>query len=126
MAVCDHMLVYLNSLTWTHDPDALVFDIKAAQHLGVHLQGAHEFPSVLDGVGSLRGALEFDAILRATPEQLTSGQTNIYKEIAIGLKGGAQRNVGLELLAQKLLQNRSSKANFGPSDARNARKVLSA
>eukprot|EP00966_Prymnesium_polylepis_P310005 7162496-Prymnesium_polylepis.1 len=101
---CDHMLLYLNTNTWTHDPEALAADIREVQRLGVHLQASHEFPSVLD-MGSARGALDFDAVmLRATPEEMKSGETSIYTEIAIGLKGGEQREVGLALLAEKLVE----------------------
>ena len=98
---CHHMLVYLNAATWTHDQEALAVDIREAQRLGVHLQLCHEFPSVLDP-GSARRALNFKLIMDTTPRDLTSGARNVYKEIAISLKGGEQREVGLAALASKL------------------------
>ena len=98
---CDHMLVYLNAVTWMHDQEALAVDIYEAQRLGVHLQPCHEFRSVLD-CGSARKALDFKQIMDATPPALTSGARNIYKEIAISLKGGELREVGLAALASKL------------------------
>eukprot|EP00966_Prymnesium_polylepis_P311978 7208523-Prymnesium_polylepis.1 len=38
----------------------------------------------------------------ATPIDLTSGTRNIYKQIAISLKGGELREVGLSALAAQL------------------------
>jgi len=97
------MLVYLNALTWTHDPEALAADIREAQRLGVHLLPCHEFPSVLDA-GSARAALDFKAIIDATPEGLKKAPTNIYSEIAIGLKSGQLREPGLLRLAAALIK----------------------
>ena len=57
LAACDHMLVYLNALTWTHDPEKLAADIRDAQRVSLHLQPCHEFPSPIDP-GSARRALE--------------------------------------------------------------------
>jgi len=99
---CDLMLIYLNAVTWMHDQEALAVDIREAQRLGVHLQLCHEFPSVLD-TGSARKALNFKQIMDATPTDLTSGARNIYKQIAISLKGGESREVGLAALASKLI-----------------------
>ena len=100
---CDHMLVYLNALTWTHDPESLEADIREAQRLGVHLQLCHEFPSVLDP-GSARAALDFKAIMEATPLELRRGARNIYKQIAIALKGNGLRDIGLQNVAAKLVE----------------------
>ena len=96
------MLVYLNGLTWTHDPESLAVDIRQAQHLGVHLQLSHEFPSVLDPK-SARIALSFKQIMDATPQHLTRGARNIYQQIAISLKGGELRDVGLANVAASLV-----------------------
>jgi len=98
---CDHMLIYLNADTWTHDPEALTVNVSEAQRIGVHLQLCNEFPSVLDP-GSARKALAFKQIMDATPPDLTSGERNIYMQIAISLKGGEMREVGLAALAAKL------------------------
>jgi len=102
VSACDHMLVYLNEQTWNHNPEALEVEIREAQRLGVHLQLAHEFPSLLDP-GSARRALGFTQIMEATPDGLKQGARNIFKEIAIGLKGGELREVGLAVLAAKLV-----------------------
>jgi len=99
---CDHMLVYLNAVTWMHGQEALAVDIREAQRLGVHLQPCHEFPSVLDSSGSVRKALNFKQIMDMTPPDLTIGARNIYQQIAIPLKGGELREVGLAALASKL------------------------
>lgn len=97
------MLVYLNGLTWTHSPEALAVDLQEAFRLGVHLHPCHEFPSVLDS-GSDRAALEFKAIMDATPPHLKKSPTNVYSQIAIALKGGELREVGLHLLAARLAE----------------------
>ena len=102
VGACDHMLVYLNAITWTDDPEALAVDIREAQRVGVHLQLCHEFRSVLDP-GSARKAQNFKYIMDATPPDLSSGARNIYKQIAISLKGGELREVGLAALASKLV-----------------------
>jgi len=100
---CSHMLLYLNGATWTHAPGELSSDIQKAQSLGVHLQLCHEFPSVID-TGSARNALEFKKIMHATPEELKQGDCNVYRQIAIALKGGDLRDVGLSNLAALLVQ----------------------
>jgi len=98
---CDHMLVYLNALTWTHEPESFAADIREAQRAGLHLQPCHEFPSVLDS-GSSRRALEFKQIHDSTPADLRQGPTNIYSQIGIALKGGELREPGLANLAARL------------------------
>jgi len=97
------MLVYLNALTWTGNPEALANDIRAAQRIGVHLQPCHEFASVLDP-GSQREALAFKEIMEGTPPDLKAGPTNIYSQIAIALKGGDLRQVGLVNLAARIAE----------------------
>jgi len=34
LSACDHMLIYLNALTWTHDPEPLAAEIREAQRMG--------------------------------------------------------------------------------------------
>jgi hypothetical protein len=92
------MLVYLTALTWTHDPEPFAAEIREAQRQGLHLQLCHEFPSVID-LGSSRYALEFKAVMDATPADLKKWPTNIYSQIAIALKGGELRKPGLSVLA---------------------------
>mmetsp|Transcript_20685 Transcript_20685/g.61519 ORF Transcript_20685/g.61519 Transcript_20685/m.61519 type:complete len:631 (+) Transcript_20685:2-1894(+) len=101
LSTCDHMLVYLNALTWTHDPEAFAADVREAMRVGLHLLVCNEFPSVLDP-GSARGALEFKRIMDATPADLKKWPTNIYSQIAIALKGGELREPGLAILAARV------------------------
>jgi hypothetical protein len=100
LSMCDHMLVYLNALTWTHEPEKLAPELHRAMRVGLHLQPCHEFPSSIDP-GS-RNALEFWKIMNVTPADLTKEPTNIYCQIAISLKGGDLREPGLANLAARL------------------------
>eukprot|EP00966_Prymnesium_polylepis_P008194 188625-Prymnesium_polylepis.1 len=77
MSTCDHMLVYLNALTWTHEPEPFAAEIREAMRVGLHLQPCHEFPSVID-VDIGRHALEFKSIMEATPADLKKQPTNLY------------------------------------------------
>jgi len=110
LRACDHMLVYLNASTWTHEAEEFAGEIREAMRVGLHLQLCHEFPSVLD-VASARGALEFKSIMHATPSDL---KTNLYSQIAIPIKGGALREVGLASLAERVAQ-RSKTTDGGAS-----------
>jgi len=101
LAKCDHMLVYLNALTWTHSPEELAAEIREAGRVGLHLQPCHEFPSVVD-TDSSRHALEFKQVMDSTPADLKKWPTNIYSQIAISLKGGELREPGLANLAARL------------------------
>eukprot|EP00966_Prymnesium_polylepis_P185028 4288330-Prymnesium_polylepis.1 len=102
LTTCDHMLVYLNALTWTYDPEPLAADIREAMRIGLHLQACHEFPSVIDP-GCGRHALEFKQIMDATPANLKESPTNIFSQIAIAIKGGELREPGLANLAARLV-----------------------
>jgi len=101
LSTCDRMLVYLNARTWAHEPESFAAEIREAHRLGVHLELCHEYPSVIDP-GSQRDALKFKAIIDATPSDLKKGPTNIYTQIAISLKGGELREVGLTNVAIRL------------------------
>jgi len=101
LRMCDHMLVYLNGLTFMHDPEPFSAEIREAMREGLHLQPCHEFPSVLDP-GSVRYALEFKQIMDVTPADLKKWPTNIYSQIAIALKGAELREPGLANLAGRL------------------------
>eukprot|EP00966_Prymnesium_polylepis_P290173 6703203-Prymnesium_polylepis.2 len=118
LGACDHMLVYLNALTWTHDPEPFAVAIREALLEGLHLQPCHEFPSVTD-MGSERHALEFKQIMVSTPSDLRQWPTNIYSQIAISLKGGELRETGLSNLAERLAQRegRAVKATYGDAAA---------
>jgi len=103
MASCDHMLVLLDARTWTSGKDTAAFveHIHEAMRNGVHLNCIHEFPSV---VGPPRYECEFGLMFGDdwTPAHLTSGKTNLYKEIAFALKGVEWRQPGLVAVASKL------------------------
>ena len=100
---CDHMLVLLDSRTWTSGEDTANFveHIHAAMRAGVHINCTHEFPSV---VGPARHECDFGLMFDDdwTPAHLTSGSTNLYKEIAFALKGVEWRQPGLVAVASKL------------------------
>jgi hypothetical protein len=102
LSTCDHMLIYLNGLTWTHEPEPFAAEIREAMRVGLHLQLCHEFTSVLD-MGSARCALEFKSIMDATPPDFKKSPTNIYSQIAISLKAGVLREPGLANLAARLV-----------------------
>ena len=100
LSACDHMLVYLNALTWMHEPEEFAAELRRAMCVGLPLQTCHEFTSSID-LGS-RHALEFSKIMNATPADLRKEPTNIYSQIAIPLKGGELREPGLAILAVRL------------------------
>ena len=103
LAACDHMLVLLDERTWKSGEDTakLVEHIHEAMRLGVHVNCVHEFPSV---VGPPRHECEFGLMFGDdwTPSHLTGGPTNLYKEIALALKGVEWRQPGLVAIASKL------------------------
>ena len=103
LALCDHMLVLLDDRTWTSGENTakLVEHIHEAMKIGVHLTCVHEFPAV---VGPRRHECEFGLMFGDdwTPGHLTSGPTNLYKEIAIALKGVEWRLPGFVAVAGKL------------------------
>jgi len=103
LAACDHMLVLLDSRTWTSGEITakLVEHIHEAMKIGVHLTCIHEFTSV---VGPPRYECEFGLMFGDdwTPAHLTCGITNLYKEIALALKGVEWRQPGLVAFASKL------------------------
>jgi len=101
LSSCDHMIVYLNAVTWTFAPELLATEIRQAKRIGLHLQLCHEFVSALDP-GSARQALEFKQVMDTTPADLRRWPTNLYSQIAIALKGGELRGPGLANLAARL------------------------
>ena len=70
---------------------------------GVHLLLCHEFPSML-GDNEERAACAFNDFWNDgwTPPWLLKGDANVYRQIAIALKGGAWRPAGLAKLAKEL------------------------
>jgi len=103
LASCDHMLVLLDACTWTSGDDTAKFveHIHAAMRDGVHINCVHEFPAV---VGPSRHECDFGLMFGDdwTPAHLTGGKTNLYKEIALALKGVEWRQPGFVAIAAKL------------------------
>ena len=64
LAACDHMLVLLDTRTWTSGEDTAHFveHIHDAMRAGVHLNCVHEFPAV---VGPPRHECEFSLMVTA-------------------------------------------------------------
>jgi len=104
LSSCDHMLVLLDARTWTSGEDTAKFveHIHLAMRAGVHLNCVHEFPAV---VGPHRHECEFGLMFGDdwTPPHLTGGKTNLYKEIALALKGVEWRQPGFVAFAAKLV-----------------------
>ena len=102
---CEHMLLYLTSKTWTSGEvsAALAHEVCEAQRLGVHLLLAHEMPSVIADTDE-RHACAFNDFWNDgwTPRWLLQGDANVYKQIAIALKGGEWRPAGITKLAMEL------------------------
>jgi hypothetical protein len=100
---CEHMLVLLDDRTWMSGETTakLIEEIESAMAEGIHMLCVHEFPSV---VGPPRHECDFGLMFRSdwTPDHLQSGPTNLYKEIALALKGGEWRTPGLVALASKI------------------------
>jgi len=109
---CDHMLLYLNSQTWTRGQAsaALADELLDALDRNVHVLLAHEMPSLEGNEG--RHACEFVEFfahpLGATPEGLL--QRGIYSEIAVPLKGGAFRSTSMVLMGMALGMSREDLA----------------
>ena len=97
------MLVLLDDRTWTSGETTAKFiaEIESAMAAGIHMLCVHEFPSV---VGPPRHECDFALMFRSdwTPDHLQGGATNLYKEIALALKGAEWRTPGLVALASKI------------------------
>jgi len=111
LAKSDHMLLYLNGQTWTRGPEsaALGDELLEAMRLDVHVQLAHEMPTVYDRQLSRsffkeRFGCEFDTFFRhpkgATPPKLL--KRGLYREIAVPLKGGPWREASMALMGMVL------------------------
>jgi len=103
LSACDYMLVLLDERTWTSGDDTaeLVKHVHEAIRAGVNIVCVHEFLAV---VGPERHACDFGRMFDDdwTPAHCASGETNLYKEIAIALKGSEWRQPGLVAFATKL------------------------
>ena len=103
-AHCEHMLIYLNSQTWTRGEASAAFadEVRAAMEGQVHLLLAHEMPGV--GGQLVRHGVDFGTFFAstegATPKDLILA--GIYTSIAIPLKGGAWREASMVMFIQTL------------------------
>ena len=104
LAQCDHMLLYLNSQTWTRGEAsaALAAEVAQAMDLGVHVLLAHEMPGT--GGQTERYGCEFGRFFAcddgATPQELL--QRGVYREVAVPLKGGPWREASMTLFGVAL------------------------
>jgi len=96
---CEHFLLLLDERTWTSAAaPALAAEVAQAMERGVPLLLCHEMPSALpEGVGA-RHATAFETFFAHTPPALLT--RGIYSTIAITLKAGDWRTIGLVMLAQ--------------------------
>jgi len=102
---CDHMLLYLNDLTWTSgdaESAALAADVTAAMEAGVHILLAHE----MLGLGQeQRHPSPFGVFFACehgtTPTELL--RRGLYNEIAIALRGGEWRRVSMVILSRAII-----------------------
>ena len=108
---CEHMLVHLDSTTWTRgaESDALAHEICQAMRAGVHRLLAHEVPGArLDDVW--RCGCSFDDLIEATPAHLK--RAGIYNEIAMNLAGGEWRTAGLAGLVRAIYKGGGSRKQW--------------
>ena len=115
LPLCDHVLLYLNSRTWSRgdESDALASEIEEAIKLHrllqrqfgknmAHLLLAHEMRG--PGGQEERGGCDFDSFFSnpngSTPAKLL--KLKIYSQIAVPLKGGPFRNTSMVLLSAAL------------------------
>ena len=102
LARCDCCIVYLHARTWdAATRDALAAEVSQAIATGTPLLLAHEMPGLDDD--DERHACAFSDLFAesATPEELR--RRGIYAKVAVPLKGGALRPVGMALLAKELV-----------------------
>jgi len=103
LPLCDHMLLYLTSQTWTTgESPQLASEVEEARTLGVHVLLTHEMRGV--GGQDQRDGCDFGVFFAcaqgSTPEELLKG--GVYSEIAVPLKGGSWRKASMALLGLAL------------------------
>ena len=111
---CTHFLLYLDGRTWTSGErsEALGCEVEGAVKAGVPVVLAHEMP----GVGQTCDAVPFDSFFAcadgATPTYLL--KAGLYKRIAVPLKAGPWRDVGLVLLHKELKKTHEASRSQPP------------
>ena len=107
---CEHFFVLLDARTWTgSSAAALAAEITQALDQGVPLLLVHEMPSALPEAegGRERHAVEFASFFVHTPSELLEremgdGVRGIYSKVAIALKPGVWRQVGMVRVVQAM------------------------
>jgi len=105
MQLCECMLVYLNSKTWSSGSlsSDLAIEVEAAMKRKVRLLLAHEMPGGFHQAERFGCAFEeMFARENGTPAHLI--KAGIYAQIAVPLKGQAFRKVSLVLLQHAILE----------------------
>lgn len=106
LAACEHMVIYLNSLTWTSGETSAAFaaEVRRAMSLKCKLLLAHEMIGLSKTQNVNRYGCEFASFFAcergATPGDLIG--RGIYAQIAVALKGGAWREPSLVTLGAAL------------------------
>jgi len=116
----DHMLLYLNDLTWTRGDavsDALASDIASAMDAGMHILLAHE----MNGLGQQDNhpcdfGIFFSCESGTTPTELL--RRGLYNEIAVALRGGAWRRVSMTLLGSAIAASTTQEGDVESSPQR--------
>ena len=114
MAEAEHMLLYLDALTWTSAAaPQLEEHVTMAKRRGVHVLLAHEMPSLASSAKSARSptrgrcelrGCEFSSFFETTPQSLLL--SNLYAEVAVPLKPHVLRATSMVLLARALAASR--------------------
>jgi len=108
LEACEHILVHLDSTTWTRgiDSDDFATDVCTAMMMGVHRLLAHEVPGARCD-DEARGGCMFNVVMRMTPEHLL--EAGIYNEISMNLAGGDWRTPGLIALVREIAKGGGSR-----------------
>ena len=102
LAECDHMLLYLNALTWTSGEAScdLAAEIAVAMSAGVPVLLAHEMPGI--GGQAARHGVAFGTFFASDATPMALLKAGIYSSIAVALKGGEWREASMVMMADAL------------------------
>ena len=132
---CVHFLLLLDGNTWTSEQaqkQALEKEVLQCAELwaagrGPHLLPVHEEPDLVEEIQPTewleespraRCGVPFDAFFDdgQTPPRLVKKDVDVYHEIAVPLKGGMSRPIGLAMLESAILKIPSPPSNHSPSN----------
>ena len=102
---CDHMLLYLNSKTWSSGNVSTTFVAEVMKALGdgVSLVLAHEPPTLDDEIQHKKHGCEFSTFFKTTPRGLLN--LNVYGKVAVPLRQmSSHRPTALALLVEAIAQ----------------------